>query len=59
MLESKPPRNNQPETHPDDERGRRPCWFAPPSRVASIVSLSSHKMGMLPAINRVRSSFSA
>ena len=21
MLESKPPRNSQPETHPDDERG--------------------------------------
>ena len=31
MLESNPPRNNQPETHPDDERGRRPHWFAPPS----------------------------
>jgi pimeloyl-ACP methyl ester carboxylesterase len=24
MLESKPPRNSQPETHPDDEWGRRP-----------------------------------
>ena len=23
MLESNPPRNSQPETHPDDERG---CW---------------------------------
>ena len=24
MLESNPPRNSQPETHPDDERGRWP-----------------------------------
>jgi hypothetical protein len=24
MLESNPPRSNQPETHPDDERGRWP-----------------------------------
>ena len=24
MLESIPPRNNQPETHPDDETGRIP-----------------------------------
>src|SRR5215210_6633541 len=25
MLESTPPRNSQPETHPDDERRRRPA----------------------------------
>jgi hypothetical protein len=31
MVETNPPRNNQPETHPDDERGRWPERFSPPS----------------------------
>src|SRR5437764_8741491 len=26
MRERNPPRNSQPETHPDDERGRRSSW---------------------------------
>ena len=30
-METNPPRNNQPETHPDDERGRWPERFSPPS----------------------------
>jgi hypothetical protein len=29
MVETNPPRNNQPETHPDDERGRWPERFSP------------------------------
>jgi len=31
MVETNPPRNNQPETHPDDDRGRWPERFSPPS----------------------------